>query len=142
MGRAVVWWIFQASLVPLLGLFLADNTLPVEDSAGTLESCRAQVEIVLSTLLRMETWARTARRTFEAVSQIFNAARPEPSRDETADNQHFPGPLTGISLNLLDQNLWDSINWADDDEWCNAVFGSDNSLWSVGTDCPPPISEM
>ena len=143
MGRAVVWWIFQASLVLLLGLFLADNTLPAEDAAGTPESCCTQVEIVISTLLRMEAWARTARRTSEVVSQIFDAGRREPSRDETAENQHFPrGPLTGSSLNLLDQSLWDSINWADDDEWCNEVFGSDNSLWSVGTDWPPPISGM
>ncbi|KFY27798.1 hypothetical protein V493_03294 [Pseudogymnoascus sp. VKM F-4281 (FW-2241)] len=139
MGRAVVWWIFQASLVPLLGLFVADNTLPAEDPAGTPESCRAQVETVISTLLRMERWARTARRTSEVVSQILNAAPREPSRDETAENEHFPhGPLTESSLNLPDQSLWDSINWANDDEWSSAVFGFDNSLWPVGTDWPPP----
>lgn len=139
MGRAVVWWIFQASLVPLLGLFLADNTLPAEDPAGTPESCRAQVKIAISTLLRMETWARTARRTSEVVSQILNAAPREPGRDETAENEHFPrGPLTESSLNLPDQSVWDSINWANDDEWSDAVFGFDNSLVPVGTDWPPP----
>jgi hypothetical protein len=78
LGRAVVWFIFQAALIPLLGLFVADETLTAEDdSATTPESCRMQVEVTMSTLARMETWSRTARRTLHVVSEIFNAAKPE-----------------------------------------------------------------
>jgi hypothetical protein len=46
-----------------------------DDSAATPESCRMQVEVTMSTLARMETWCRTARRTLDVVSEIFNAAR-------------------------------------------------------------------
>lgn len=73
-GRAVVWWIFQASLVPLLVLYLGNNAV---DATGTLESCRTQVELVMTTLVRVETWARTAKRTLEVVSHIFKEAQHE-----------------------------------------------------------------
>ncbi|KAK2759960.1 hypothetical protein FQN54_002696 [Arachnomyces sp. PD_36] len=74
-GRAVGWYIFQAALVPLLGLFIAESPLPDEDIAGSLESCRMQVETAISAVARMEPWCRTARRTCTVISQLFNAAQ-------------------------------------------------------------------
>lgn len=72
-GWNAVWFIFQATLVPLLGLFIADNT--ATEPTATIDSCRAQIEIAMIALARMESWSPTAKRTLEAVSRIFNASQ-------------------------------------------------------------------
>ncbi|KAK2805215.1 hypothetical protein FQN51_000738 [Onygenales sp. PD_10] len=85
-GWNAVWFIFQATLVPLLGLFIADNT--ATDSTATIDSCRAQVEISMIALARMQYWSPTAKRTLEVVSRIFEAANR--SRTDTSNAQSMP----------------------------------------------------
>ncbi|OJD15851.1 hypothetical protein AJ78_03948 [Emergomyces pasteurianus Ep9510] len=151
-GWNAVWFIFQAALVPLLGLFIADNT--VVDSTGTMDSCRAQVEIVMITLARMQLWSPAAIRTLEVVSRIFEAAnrshgessstRPaapaEPpistgqgtrpiSHAEQAslqNNKNATTPFNGDS----GPNMWDYLTWSDSSLWMG--FAGDPTIPQEG----------
>lgn len=80
-GWNAVWFVFQAAMVPLLGLFIADNT--AIDANATVDACRTQVEIAMIALARMEAWSPTAKRTLEVVSRIFEASKRGP---DTGDN--------------------------------------------------------
>ncbi|GKZ24690.1 hypothetical protein AbraCBS73388_011684 [Aspergillus brasiliensis] len=72
-GWNAVWLIFQAAMVPLLGLFLNDGT--VDDPRATIEACQAQVETTMLVLERLEPWSPAAKSTLEAVSRIFEAGK-------------------------------------------------------------------
>ncbi|WEW59623.1 hypothetical protein PRK78_005102 [Emydomyces testavorans] len=72
-GWNAVWLLFQATLVPLLGLFIADST--ATHMYATLESCRNQVETAIVALERLESWSPTAKRTLEVVSRILEASQ-------------------------------------------------------------------
>lgn len=135
-GWNAVWFIFQATLIPLLGLFIADNT--ATDSTATADSCRAQVEISMIALARMEVWSPTAKRTLEAVSRIFNAGQR--CRDDGSTNSVVtPGsrvrtssgqsnqapPFTGLSTSSHDLR--------------NPVFMDDIAFQNVGTVTTPII---
>lgn len=68
-----VWWTFQATLVPLLGLFL--NDWAVDDPRASITSCQAQVETAMMTLARMSAYGHTAARSLDAISRIFEASK-------------------------------------------------------------------
>jgi hypothetical protein len=72
-GWNAVWWTFQASLVPLVGLFLNDPT--ADDPRTSIESCQAQVEMALATLARMQTYGHTAKRSLDAIARIYEASK-------------------------------------------------------------------
>ncbi|OOF90955.1 hypothetical protein ASPCADRAFT_177962 [Aspergillus carbonarius ITEM 5010] len=72
-GWNAVWLIFQAAMVPLLGLFLNDST--VDDPRATIEACQAQVETTMLVLERLEPWSPAAKSTLDAVSRIFEASK-------------------------------------------------------------------
>lgn len=72
-GWNAVWWTFQASLVPLVGLFLNDPT--ANDHRASIESCQAQVEIAMATLARMQSFGHTAKRSLEALARIYEASK-------------------------------------------------------------------
>ncbi|KAJ5761632.1 hypothetical protein N7533_003671 [Penicillium manginii] len=72
-GWNAVWWTFQASLVPLVGLFLNDPT--ANDHRASIESCQAQVEIAMATLARMQSFGHTAKRSLDALSRIYEASK-------------------------------------------------------------------
>lgn len=81
-GWNAVWLLFQATLVPLLGLFIADNT--ATHAHATLDSCRNQVETAMAALQRLEPWSPTAKRTLEVVSRILEASQR--ARNTTASS--------------------------------------------------------
>lgn len=83
-GWNAVWFVFQATLVPLLGIFIADNT--AVESTATVDSCHAQVEIAMIALARMEAWSPTAKRTLEVVSRIFQASQRGPENTNTSNS--------------------------------------------------------
>ncbi|EEP77531.1 conserved hypothetical protein [Uncinocarpus reesii 1704] len=72
-GWNAVWLLFQATLIPLLGLFIADST--ATHPYATLDSCRNQVETAMCALERLESWSPTAKRTLEVVSKILEASQ-------------------------------------------------------------------
>lgn len=72
-GWNAVWWTFQASLVPLVGLFLNDPT--VNDPRASIESCQVQVEMAMMTLARMQSFGHTAKRSLDAISRIYEASK-------------------------------------------------------------------
>ncbi|RAK77057.1 putative C6 transcription factor [Aspergillus fijiensis CBS 313.89] len=72
-GWNAVWLIFQAAMVPLLGLFLNDGT--VDDPRATVEACQAQVETTMLVLARLQSWSPTAKSTLDAVSRLFEASK-------------------------------------------------------------------
>lgn len=72
-GWNAVWWTFQASMVPLLGLFLNDPT--ADDPRASVESCQAQVETAMMTLARMQSFGHTAKSSLDAISRIIEASK-------------------------------------------------------------------
>jgi hypothetical protein len=72
-GWNAVWWTFQASMVPLVGLFLNDPT--ANDPRASIESCQAQVEMAMMTLSRMQSFGHTAKRSLDAISRIYEASK-------------------------------------------------------------------
>jgi hypothetical protein len=63
-------------MVPLLGLFINDNT--VTDPRATTEACQAQVQDALLVFARLQQASPTARKTLDAVSRIFEASKRGP----------------------------------------------------------------
>lgn len=95
-GWNAVWWTFQASLVPLVGLFLNDPT--ADDPRASIESCQAQVETAMATLARMQSYGHTAKRSLDALSRIYEASKR--GQDVTLST-----PSTGpFSTNLYPDN--------------------------------------
>ncbi|RDW87119.1 putative C6 transcription factor [Aspergillus mulundensis] len=76
-GWNAVWFLFQSTMVPLLGLFINDNT--VTDPRATTEACQAQVQDALLVFARLQQASPTARKTLDAVSRIFEASKRGPS---------------------------------------------------------------
>ncbi|OJJ51767.1 hypothetical protein ASPZODRAFT_42946, partial [Penicilliopsis zonata CBS 506.65] len=84
-----VWMIFQAVLVPLLGLFLKDTTS--DDPIASIESCQAQVESAMITIARLQPWSPTATRTLDVVTRILEASKRGPSVSDGVRNATNPG---------------------------------------------------
>jgi hypothetical protein len=72
-GWNATWLIYQATMVPLLGLFLNDAT--ASDPRASVQSCQSQVETAMMVLARLQLWSPTAKRTLEAVSRILEASK-------------------------------------------------------------------
>jgi hypothetical protein len=144
-GWNAVWWTFQASLVPLVGLFLNDPT--ADDPRASIESCQAQVETAMTTLARMQSYGHTAKRSLDAVSRIYEASKrgqdlttftspgltaslysagrdmpmfspPEPARMGMSPGENgIADPLSTQFVDDSGQYLWDYLSWSDNDMW-------------------------
>ncbi|KAL1956066.1 hypothetical protein VTO42DRAFT_7661 [Malbranchea cinnamomea] len=146
-GWNAVWFIFQATLVPLLGLFIADNT--ATEPTATIDSCRAQVEIAMIALRRMESWSPTAKRTLEAVSRIFNASQRNredasthsvatpSSRVRTSSGQSAPAPpQIGISTSSQDLNhpiIIDELSFENAGTVTTPIIEGSTTMWDYLT---------
>jgi hypothetical protein len=75
-GWNAVWFLFQTTMIPLLGLFINDNT--VTDPRASTEACQAQVQDALLVFARLQGASPTARKTLDAVSRIFEASKRGP----------------------------------------------------------------
>lgn len=99
-GWNAVWWTFQSSLVPLLGLFLNDPT--ADDPRASVESCRVQVETAMATLIRMQSYGHTAKRSLDAVSRIYEASkRGQNVASSTPSAEPFPINLYPAGRDLI-----------------------------------------
>lgn len=96
-GWNAVWFVFQATMVPLLGLFIADNT--AVDATATVEACRTQVEIAMIALARMEAWSPTAKRTLEVVSRIFDASKRGPEVGDASSTSNSSNGVRTVDTN-------------------------------------------
>lgn len=141
-----VWWTFQASLVPLLGLFLNDPT--ADDPRASIESCQAQVETAMTTLARMQSFGHTAKRSLDALSRMYEASKrgqdlPTSTTAAEALNTQYPAgrdmpmytspdsdrmgmslgdngfadPLSTPFLDDSGQYLWEYLSWSDSNLW-------------------------
>lgn len=141
-----VWWTFQASLVPLLGLFLNDPT--ADDPRASIESCQAQVETGMATLARMQSFGHTAKRSLDALSRMYEASKrgqdlatsattaeppntlypagrdmpmyTSPESDRLAMPLGENGLADALSTPFLDdsgQYLWEYLSWSDSNLW-------------------------
>lgn len=148
LGWNAVWFIFQAAMVPLIGLYVKDPTL--DDPRGSRESCRGQIETVKLTLYRMQTFGHTARRSLDVISRIAESAEQnldlfstnldsEGSSERFHDSSKRPEEYslesqpkrtkTDISweAQLLSgdepgfDSLWDYIGWSHDDIWSQVI---------------------
>ncbi|KAE8151464.1 fungal-specific transcription factor domain-containing protein [Aspergillus avenaceus] len=152
-GWSAVWLIFQAVMVPLLGLFLNDST--TNDPRATISSCQSQVEMAMLVLARLERWSPTARRTLDAVSRILEASKRGPSPNEAGiSNSFYPVSRDGSLLrtpaflplqNDFSRGVLPNENFSDplapppiDDSTAQHLWDflswSDSSLWPGVTD--------
>ncbi|KAJ5707844.1 Transcription factor [Penicillium malachiteum] len=162
-GWNAVWWTFQASLVPLVGLFLNDPT--ADDPRASIESCQAQVETAMATLARMSSIGHTAQRSLETMSRIYEASKrgddmitsttagpalsnlysagrdlssifspPEPGRLGMSMGEN--GIPTSVSAPLMDdsgQYLWEYLSWSDNNLWPGIDLDHRNDAMAVLT---------
>lgn len=72
-----VWFIFQAVLIPLVVLFVNDETFPFdqERKENIPSSRQDEIGLAITTLSRLEDWTPTARQTGELVSMLDAARR-------------------------------------------------------------------
>ncbi|KAL2864351.1 putative C6 transcription factor [Aspergillus lucknowensis] len=85
-GWNAVWFLFQSTMIPLLGLFINDNT--VTDPRATTEACQAQVQDALLVFARLQQASPTARKTLDAVSRIFEASKRGPTISLETNNMN------------------------------------------------------
>ncbi|OJD20689.1 hypothetical protein ACJ73_07975 [Blastomyces percursus] len=150
-GWNAVWFIFQASLVPVLGLFMqiTQPSMPRARSTPVV----AQVEIVMVALVQMQLWSPAAKRTLEIVSRIFDAVNrshgegSERSTIQTAAPAGHPISTTqglqppnyveqvpllngrNLTASLIEYsgpNMWDYLTWSDRSLW--AGFTGDPTI--------------
>lgn len=146
-GWNAVWLLFQATMVPLLGLFLNDNT--TNDPRASIESCHGQVELAMLTLARLQPWSPTAKRTLDAVARIFEASKRSPEMSDMnqyatprdsiisgvtpaalpSQNDFGRGAMVANEISFTDpfapsfmndsagQQLWDFLSWSDSNVW-------------------------
>lgn len=121
-----VWFLFQATMVPLIYL----STRPKnDDSVVSFESCQTQVETAMLTLDRMKPYGHTAQRSLEVISGIFEACL-ERSAVETPDTT-----TEGLGFqNISQMNAFDSCLPARQDQiWDWNVMSFENlpaqSMW-------------
>lgn len=135
LGWNGVWLLFQAVMVPILGLFLSDNS---GDNRASVESCRNQVEIAMFALARMQPWSPTAKRTLDVVSRLLDASQRGDLPGENNPPANYPvegvdiipdlpegpticNPVDPFNYPFFDdaagQNLWDYLSWGDNSLW-------------------------
>lgn len=79
-----VWYIFQAAMTPLLGLFIIGTTS--DSSASSCESWRLQVEMTLDTLLRMQQWSLSALQAWDLLNQFLGASLTHFQKNNECDH--------------------------------------------------------
>lgn len=103
-GWNAVWFLFQSTMVPLLGLFINDST--VTDPRATMESCQAQVQDALLIFARLQVASPTARKTLDAVSRIFEASkRGADILDTNSINSGNPSTVRDVGISPMTANV-------------------------------------
>ncbi|KAJ1326167.1 transcriptional regulatory protein GAL4 [Microdochium nivale] len=152
-GWPATWLLYQTSMVPLLSLF-CDSDRP-----DVVASSRQQVELVISTLLQLESWSCTARRSLEVVTRLYNAAsayhvrqqqrQPRNQREDRFDEEavafrpatdnvelgdFLEGPAQGTPATHLSGSAVEDFllgDFFDDLSWMN---NQDQMMYGVGND--------
>ena len=127
-GWNAVWWTFQASMVPLVGLFLNDPT--VDDPRASIESCQAQVEMAMMTLARMQSFGHTAKRSLDAISRIYEASK---RGQDLVDPDSAAGILSGSYAAGRDMSLLFSSPSAPSRSNSNATIADSGFLDPLAT---------
>ena len=107
-GWNAVWLLFQATMVPLLGLFLNDNT--TSDPRASIESCQGQVEMAMLILARLQPWSPTAKRTLDAVARIFEASKRGSEMNGDSMNGQYATPRDSIMSGVAPPAILPSQN--------------------------------
>lgn len=131
-GWSAVWFLSQAVLIPLLGLY-------INDSFNSNTSCGptallSKVEAVIASLIRMRPWGPFAVPTLNGVCRLHEAMLcTESSRNlrhgskskavttstvelnaDHISESSADLTMTSITGSSLDQNMWDYITWSDE----------------------------
>lgn len=141
-GWAATWWVYQASMVPMLSLFCDSNRPDV------VKECRQQVEVAISALSSLEKWSCTAKRSLEVVNRLYDASNAYHSRTQqeslpetahidmnigqhrdTAEAVAETTPATLLSTSTEDAyfigNFFDDLNWMPDQDFPMQGIGQD-----------------
>ncbi|KAJ5222428.1 uncharacterized protein N7469_008668 [Penicillium citrinum] len=152
-GWNAVWFLFQATMVPLLYLSIGARNDNLDDSFA---SCKIQVETAMMTLERIKVYRHTAERSLEAISSILEACLVSTGAGATPDTTaeriglqnasqingfEYEPPATQdrdlewtmMSLeNLPQQSIWEALSWGAQDMWLNVPgFGLENQESSI-----------
>lgn len=124
-GWNAVWWTFQLSLVPLIGLFLNASGDGADDPQAGFESCQAQVQLAMMILERIRPYGYKAERSLDVISRLFEASKRTPefqARDSDGDLNEQLGDDSDWSLPFLDTTndeylMWEYLSWSDNKFW-------------------------
>jgi len=98
--RNSVWFLFQASMVPLLSLFSDPHH---HDNSNW----KKDIETSLELLTNMSSWSLTVRRTREVVQTIYEASKDVDNPTFGADSgQDFAWDTLGMDT------FWSDADWA------------------------------
>ncbi|KAL2814004.1 hypothetical protein BJX63DRAFT_442664 [Aspergillus granulosus] len=102
-GWNAVWFIFQATMVPLICLSGIGISIDDNNSVTLSESYKRQVEAAILALGRMRSYSPTAGRTSEVISSLFSAIQ----QDQFTDTHLLPDTqsedLTGMNNFVSDK---------------------------------------
>ncbi|KAL2856846.1 fungal-specific transcription factor domain-containing protein [Aspergillus pseudodeflectus] len=140
LGWNAVWFLFQATMVPLICL----SGVPVDNnSEASSESCKNQVQTAILALDRMRPYSPTAGRTFEVISSLFSSILqasdvqpPDTQGNDPMSNSISEGiPVAsehtaeqglrgrpvdegaGFFDNLPPEYMWEYLSWGPNDLW-------------------------
>lgn len=125
-GWNAVWWTFQLSLVPLIGLFLNNSPDGADDPRAGFESCQAQVQLAMMILERIRPYGYKAERSLDVISRLFEASKRAPevlAQDFDARDLNEQLEDEGDwSLPFLDTTndeylMWEYLSWSDNNFW-------------------------
>jgi hypothetical protein len=153
-----VWFLFQATMVPLIYLSTRSRN---DDSAASFAACKSQVEIAMLTLDRMTPYGHTAQRSLEVISGILEAClggtavetQTPSTTTEGLRYENITGvnafdsypPATGDQVsdwtvmsfeNLPSQSMWEFLSWGAEDFW-SGVPGLDFANQDISMFQPP-----
>ncbi|KAH8701549.1 fungal-specific transcription factor domain-containing protein [Talaromyces proteolyticus] len=89
LGWRGVWFIFQAVVVPLVTLYIEDET-----NVALTGNCHSSIKMAIATLVRMQSWSPTGSRTLKCVCTIYEAALRFP----TSVPSSAAAPKTGVNV--------------------------------------------
>ncbi|TDZ25393.1 Lactose regulatory protein LAC9 [Colletotrichum orbiculare MAFF 240422] len=93
-GWNAVWFLYQAAMIPLVGIFWQWNSPRVPE-------WRQQIETILDLLEAMEEWSLAARRSREVVWRMYEASRQRSMRTKS----HLAGVAGDQALLLAETGL-------------------------------------
>lgn len=106
-GWHAVWYLFQASMIPLVSLFYEYR------NAAECGKWHGQIEMVMRLLQSMELWSPVAKRTKDVITELHESAVLMQSEEQ---------PPRMDRMNMLNMYAQQQMPFGYDEEWANNTW--------------------